>query len=170
MPLGGSYPYDVSKSCADLIAQSYAKTYQLPIAITRCGNLYGGGDFNWDRIIPGTIRAVIRKQAPIVRSNGQSIRDYFYVEDGVSAYITLAEKLLTDNLCGQSFNFSGDNSLKVIDVVEYILRLMQCNYKPIILNQSSNEIIEQRLDIQKAKTIFMLRMVFLLISHLPKNY
>ena len=92
-PLSGRHPYDVSKSCADLIAQAYATTYGLPVAITRCGNFYGGGDLNWNRIVPGTIRSVLRGERPVIRSDGQFIRDYFYVEDGAAAYLLLAEKL-----------------------------------------------------------------------------
>ena len=92
-PLEGRHPYDVSKSCADLIAQAYGKTYQLPVAITRCGNFYGGGDLNWNRIVPGTIRSVLRGERPVIRSDGQFVRDYFYVEDGAACYMLLAEKL-----------------------------------------------------------------------------
>src|SRR3984885_5988475 len=95
-PLEGRHPYDVSKSCADLIAQAYGKTYALPVAITRCGNFYGGGDLNWNRIVPGTIRSVLRGERPVIRSDGKFIRDYFYVEDGAAAYLLLAEKLLQD--------------------------------------------------------------------------
>ena len=94
-PLQGRHPYDVSKSCADLIAQSYACTYNLPVAITRCGNFYGGGDLNWNRIVPGTIRSILRGKQPVIRSDGQFVRDYFYIEDGAAAYTLLAEKLAT---------------------------------------------------------------------------
>ena len=97
MPLQGKHPYDVSKSCADLIAQSYARTFGVPVAITRCGNFYGGGDLNWNRVVPGTIRSVIRGQRPIIRSDGKFVRDYFYVEDGAAAYMLLAERLLHDS-------------------------------------------------------------------------
>ena len=95
MPLHGRHPYDVSKSCADLIAQSYACTYDLPVGITRCGNFYGGGDLNWNRVVPGTIRSVFRGERPVIRSDGQYVRDYFYVEDGAAAYMLLAERLLS---------------------------------------------------------------------------
>ncbi len=95
-PLEGRHPYDVSKSCADLIAQAYGVTYRLPVAITRCGNFYGGGDLNWNRIVPGTIRSILRGERPVIRSDGQFVRDYFYVEDGAAAYMLLAEKLLSD--------------------------------------------------------------------------
>ena len=108
-PLEGRHPYDVSKSCADLIAQAYGKTYNLPVAITRCGNFYGGGDLNWNRIVPGTIRSVLRNERPMIRSDGKFVRDYFYVEDGAAAYMLLAEKLLsTGRLRGQAFNFSNE--------------------------------------------------------------
>src|SRR6266403_1661024 len=106
-PLRGVHPYDVSKSCADLLAQSYAVTYGLPVAITRCGNFYGGGDLNWNRIVPGTIRSVLRGQRPVIRSDGQYVRDYFYVEDGAMVNMVLAEALARQpELRGQAFNFS----------------------------------------------------------------
>ena len=98
-PLRGRYPYDASKACADLVTQSYAATFALPVAITRCGNLYGGGDLNWNRIIPGTIRSVLRGEQPIIRSDGRSVRDYFFVEDGVAAYLLLAERLAATPSC-----------------------------------------------------------------------
>src|SRR5207245_4860435 len=111
-PLQGKHPYDVSKSCADLIAQTYANTYGSPVVITRCGNFYGGGDLNWNRIIPGTIRSVIRHERPIIRSDGQYIRDYFYVEDGAAAYTLLAERLAEQPaLSGEAFNFSNEHRL-----------------------------------------------------------
>src|SRR6202165_5926552 len=121
MPLQGRHPYDVSKSCADLIAQAYAVTYGLPVAITRCGNFYGGGDLNWNRLVPGTIRSVLRGQRPIIRSDGQYVRDYFYVEDGAAAYMLLAEQMAADpDLCGQAFNFSHEIQLTVLELVEKI--------------------------------------------------
>src|ERR1700726_4929714 len=109
MPLQGQHPYDVSKSCADLIAQSYAKSFQLPIAITRCGNFYGGGDLNWNRVVPGTVRSILRGQRPIIRSDGKYVRDYFYVEDGAASYLALAEALAGKaEVRGESFNFSNE--------------------------------------------------------------
>ncbi len=109
-PLEGRHPYDVSKSCADLIAQSYARSYGLPVGITRCGNFYGGGDLNWNRIVPGTIRSVLRGERPVIRSDGQYVRDYFYVEDGAAAYMLLAEELdARPELHGQAFNFSNES-------------------------------------------------------------
>ena len=122
-PLTGAHPYDVSKSCADLIAQAYADTYGLPVAITRCGNFYGGGDLNWNRIVPGTIRSVLRGERPVIRSDGQFVRDYFYVEDGAAAYMLLAEKLAGESrdLRGQAFNFSNEIQVTVLDLVNRIL-------------------------------------------------
>ncbi|HYT43470.1 MAG TPA: NAD-dependent epimerase/dehydratase family protein, partial [Methylomirabilota bacterium] len=117
----GSYPYDVSKSCADLIAQGYAKTYDLPIGITRCGNIYGGGDMNWDRIVPGTIRSLYQGKSPVIRSDGKFVRDYIHIEDTVAAYLCLAEKLASDSsYWGQAFNFSGRSPVSVLDLVEKI--------------------------------------------------
>ena len=117
-PLQGQHPYDVSKSAADLIANTYAKSFDLPVIITRCGNFYGGGDLNWNRIIPGTIRSVLRGQRPIIRSDGEYIRDYFYVEDGAAAYMLLAEQLASrSELKGQAFNFSNEIQVSVLCAV-----------------------------------------------------
>jgi CDP-glucose 4,6-dehydratase len=150
--LRGQHPYDVSKSAADLIAQSYAVTYRLPVVTTRCGNFYGGGDLNWNRIVPGTIRSVLRGQRPIIRSDGNYVRDYFYVEDGAAAYVLLAEKLAAaTELAGHAFNFSNESQLTVLELVERILTLMQADLKPEILNQSSNEIRNQYLSAAKAR-------------------
>jgi CDP-glucose 4,6-dehydratase len=152
-PLRAEHPYDVSKSCADLIAHAYARTYQLPVVITRCGNIYGGGDLNWNRIVPGTIRSLIRHQRPIIRSNGQLTRDYFYVNDAVEAYLMLAERLAADRgLIGQAFNFSNDQPLSVLQIVEQITRVMGSDLEPEVLNQASGEIADQYLDATRART------------------
>jgi len=151
-PLQGTYPYDVSKSCADLIAQSYAATFKLPVAITRCGNFYGGGDLNWNRIVPGTIRSVLRHQPPVIRSDGKFVRDYFYIEDGAAAYMLLAEKLAQNPaLAGSAFNFSNETPLSVSDLVARILKAMGSKLKPIIRNEPVSEIREQYLDADKAR-------------------
>jgi CDP-glucose 4,6-dehydratase len=151
-PLHGRHPYDVSKSCADLIAQTYAATYGLPVAITRCGNFYGGGDLNWNRIVPGTIRSVLRGQRPVIRSDGRYVRDYFYVEDGASVYTLLAEKLAQNrDLGGQAFNFSTGTPLTVLDLVNRILELMDSSLEPDVRNGASNEIRCQYLDSAKAR-------------------
>lgn len=151
-PLQGRHPYDVSKSCSDLVAQSYATTFGLPVVVTRCGNFYGGGDLNWNRIVPGTIRSVLRGQPPVIRSDGNYIRDYFYVEDGAAAYTLLAEKLAGDQeLAGQAFNFSNEIQVSVLDIVQQILKLMGSDLKPEIMNQTTNEIRHQYLSATKAR-------------------
>jgi CDP-glucose 4,6-dehydratase len=153
-PLQGRFPYDVSKSCADLLAQSYAHSFKLPVAITRCGNFYGGGDLNWNRVVPGTIRSILRGQAPVIRSNGQLIRDYFYIEDGANAYILLAEKLIeNEELAGQAFNFSNEIPMSVLEIVERISQLMGSEHQPIILNGAVNEILKQYLCSNKARRV-----------------
>ncbi len=150
-PLQGRYPYDVSKSAADLIAQSYAVTYGLPVAITRCGNFYGGGDLNWNRIVPGTIRSVIRGERPIIRSDGTYVRDYFYVEDGAASYLTLAEGLARKaELRGESFNFSTEHPMTVTELVDRVLKLMGADVKAEIRNEATNEIRAQYLSADKA--------------------
>jgi CDP-glucose 4,6-dehydratase len=151
-PLQGRFPYDVSKSCADLICLSYYATYKLPVAITRCGNLYGGGDLNFNRLIPGTIRSILRNEAPVIRSDGQFIRDYFYVRDAVGAYLRLAEAMPADGISGEAFNFGTEVPLSVTDVVQNLLRVMgREDLKPVILNQASREIRRQYLDCTKAR-------------------
>ncbi len=151
-PLQGQHPYDVSKSAADLIAHAYATSYALPVTITRCGNFYGGGDLNWNRIVPGTIRSILRKQRPIIRSDGNYIRDYFYVEDGAAAYMLLAEQLnARPELKGQAFNFSNETQVTVSEIVDKILSLMNSNLKPEIQNTVSNEIRHQYLSAEKAR-------------------
>lgn len=151
-PLQGEHPYDVSKSCADLIARTYAITYDLPIAITRCGNFYGGGDLNWNRIIPGTIRSILRGQPPVIRSNGKYVRDYFYVEDGAAAYMLLAEQLASKpGLKGDAFNFSNEIQMTVSEIVDRIISLMGSDLKPQVLNETNNEILHQYLSADKAR-------------------
>ncbi len=152
-PLQGQHPYDVSKSCADLIAHTYAVTYNLPVVITRCGNFYGGGDLNWNRIIPGTIRSILRGQNPIIRSNGQYVRDYFFVEDGAAAYMLLAEQLAEmPELKGEAFNFSNEIQITVSEIVDEILKLMNSKLQADILNETNNEILHQYLSSKKART------------------
>jgi len=151
-PLQGQHPYDVSKSAADLIAYTYAKSFDLPVTITRCGNFYGGGDLNWNRIIPGTIRSILRGQHPVIRSDGEYIRDYFYVEDGAAAYMLLAEQLATrPELKGQAFNFSNEIQVSVREIVNRILKEMNSNLSPDIRNEVSNEIRHQYLSAEKAR-------------------
>jgi CDP-glucose 4,6-dehydratase len=152
MPLQGCHPYDVSKSCADLLARTYAVSYKLPVAITRCGNFYGGGDLNWNRLVPGTVRSILRGQPPMIRSDGRYIRDYFYVEDGAHAYMVLAEALAArPELAGEAFNFSNELQIPVLDLVRGILRLMNSDLTPDVRNEASNEIVHQSLSAAKAR-------------------
>lgn len=151
-PVRGRNPYDVSKSCADLLAQMYAKSYGLPVCVTRCGNFYGGGDLNWNRLVPGTIRSVIRGHRPVIRSDGQFTRDYLYVEDGARAYMRLAEHLgQNPGLAGEVFNFSYERRMTVLDLVGQILAVMGSTLPPDVRNEASNEIRDQYLDASKAK-------------------
>jgi CDP-glucose 4,6-dehydratase len=152
--LQGRHPYDVSKSCADLIGQSYAASFGLPVAVTRCGNFFGGGDLNWNRLVPGTIRSVLRRQRPVIRSDGSLVRDYLYIEDGAAAYLMLAEKLAsTPELRGEAFNFSNQHPLPVRALVDRILRLMKSDLEPEVLNQAQREIPQQRLSAEKARRL-----------------
>jgi CDP-glucose 4,6-dehydratase len=152
MPLQGRHPYDVSKSCSDLIAQSYAVTYDLPVVVTRCGNFYGGGDLNWNRIVPGTIRSAIRGQRPVIRSDGTLIRDYFYVEDGAEAYMTLAQALANDRkLTGEAFNFSDERQVTVLELVRLILHQLHSDLVPDVRNETTHEIPHQHLSAAKAR-------------------
>jgi CDP-glucose 4,6-dehydratase len=150
-PLLGRHPYDVSKSCTDLIAAAYAKTYGMNVAVTRCGNFYGGGDLNWNRIVPGTIASVLRGARPVVRSDGKNVRDYLYVEDAADAYLTLAAAMSArDDLRGEAFNFSGNNRLSVLELVARTLALMGSDLVPDVRDEASNEIRDQYLDGAKA--------------------
>ena len=168
-PLQGRFPYDASKSAADLIAQSYAATYGMPVGITRCGNFYGGGDLNWNRIVPGTIRSVLQGERPIIRSNGKFVRDYIFVEDGAAAYMTLAEKMAErKDLAGQGFNFSNESPIDVLGLVTKILGLMGSKLEPVIQNQASNEIPEQFLSAEKARRELAWRPLFTLEQGLER--
>jgi CDP-glucose 4,6-dehydratase len=170
-PLEGRHPYDVSKSCADLIAQTYGKTYGLPVSITRCGNFYGGGDLNWNRIVPGTIRSVLRGERPVIRSDGKFVRDYFYVEDGAAAYMLLAERLLQGDpqVRGQGFNFSNEIQVTVTELVTMILRKMNSTLVPDIRNEASNEIVHQYLSAERARTQLNWSPLFTLEDGLTKT-
>ncbi len=153
-PLDGRHPYDMSKTCADLIAQSYASTYSVPVAITRCGNFFGGGDLNWNRLVPGTIRSVLRGERPVLRSDGSMVRDYLYVEDGALAYLALAEKLSGDALLrGEAFNFSYEQPLSALDMTKRVLAALGSTLEPRILGEASHEIPAQWLSAKKARAV-----------------
>ena len=153
-PLQGLHPYDVSKSCADLIAQSYHHTYRLPVTIARCGNIFGGGDLNWSRIVPGTVRSLLRGERPIIRSNGKFVRDYIYVKDVVRAYLQLAECLEDEFVRGEAFNFSNEQPVTVLELVAKIQRLMDSDHiEPEIRNTAWGEIPDQHLSSAKARGV-----------------
>jgi len=169
-PLQGRHPYDVSKSCADLIAHTYAHSFGLPVVITRCGNFYGGGDLNWNRIVPGTIRSILRGQRPVIRSDGNYIRDYFYVEDGAAAYMLLAERLAENPaLRGEAFNFSNELQMTVLELVQEILRRMGSALTPEIRCEASNEIRHQYLSAEKARRVLGWRPLFTLDEGLERT-
>lgn len=149
--LQGRHPYDVSKSCADLIALSYFHSFRLPVCVTRCGNLYGGGDLNWNRIVPGTIRSVVRGERPVIRSDGTFVRDYFYVKDAVAAYLHLAQCMDDRALHGEAFNFSNETQVTVLELVRHVLQVMGSALQPDVRNEAKNEIARQYLSAKKAR-------------------
>lgn len=154
MPLQGRHPYDVSKSCADLIASTYAHTYGLPVAVARCGNIYGGGDLNWSRIVPGTIRSLLNDQRPILRSDGTFTRDYVYIRDVVEAYLLLALRAGATGVRGEAFNFGPERPLSVLEITQKIQALMgRLDLAPVILDQARAEIRDQYLDSGKARRL-----------------
>lgn len=169
--LGGLNPYDVSKVCADLLAQSYFHTYGIPLAIARSGNFYGPGDLNFSRIIPGTIRSLVNNQDPVIRSDGTYLRDYFYIEDAVEAFLTLGVSLARDNIKGQAFNFGTETPTQVIDVVRQLVDLSgKRRLKPVVLNQAENEIKAQYLSCKKARELLKWRHKTDLRKGLAKSY
>ncbi len=161
MPLNGRYPYEVSKSCADLLAQAYYHAYALPVAIARCGNVYGGGDLNWSRIVPTTIRSYLKGERPLIRSDGTYVRDYIYVRDVAQAYLRLAECLGETSVQGQAFNFSTESPITVLELVQTIQRLMDTQHiETQILDRAHGEIRSQYLSAKKARTVLAWRPEF----------
>lgn len=150
-PLQGRHPYDVSKSCTDLIAQSYFHTFKLPVSITRCGNLFGPGDLNFNRIIPGTILSILRNEPPIIRSDGLFVRNYFYVKDAAAGYLAIAQN--PEKTAGQAFNIGPDDRYSVLEITNLILRLMGSSLVPVVKNEATNEIREQYLSVAKVKAM-----------------
>tara|TARA_Y100000310_G_scaffold334203_1_gene413377 strand:+ start:2279 stop:3253 length:975 start_codon:yes stop_codon:yes gene_type:complete len=169
--LQGRFPYDASKSCADILAQTYYTTYNLPIAITRCGNIFGGGDLNFDRIVPETMKNLIHNKNPVIRSDGQFIREYFYVKDSANAYITLAENLNRKEIKGEAFNFGSGVPLKVIELVDKIIETSRkTDLKPEILNEAKAEIVSQYLSVEKAKKLLNWKPKYTLEEGLKETY
>lgn len=153
-PLRAHHPYAVSKSCADLIARSYARSFDIPLAVTRCSNLFGGGDLNWDRLIPGTIRSVLQGQPPIIRSDGAFQRDYLYVADAIAAYLTLAARLPDEHVAGEPFNFGIGAPVKARDVVSTVIAVSKHpDLEPVILDEVTNEIRDEYLNTSKANDV-----------------
>ncbi len=150
--LGGRYPYDASKACTDILAQSYFVTYRLPVGITRCANLYGGGDYNYDRVIPGTIRSILRNEIPIIRSDGSPERDYMYVKDAVNGYMMLAENLDKNEIRGEAFNMGTGKPVSALNVVNEVIKAMGKKVQPKILlkEKIKGEIDKQYLESSKA--------------------
>ncbi len=153
MPLAGRHPYDVSKSCTDLLATAYAETYGLPTTIARCGNIFGPGDLNWSRIVPGTIRSLLRNERPVLRSTGANIRDYIYVADVVDAYLVLAEAIDRPDVRGQAFNFSPGTRINVLEITRAISHLMESRLEPVVLGTATHEILDQTLNSGKAREL-----------------
>ncbi|MFL5240992.1 MAG: GDP-mannose 4,6-dehydratase [Gemmataceae bacterium] len=150
-PLRAHHPYDVSKACADMLGLTYYQTYGLPVCVTRCGNFFGGGDLNWNRLIPGTIRSILRGQRPVIRSDGSYVRDYFYVKDGAEAYMQLAECMAgRPDVVGQAFNFSNEVQVTAEEMVCLITRHMQSDLEPDIRGEATHEIKHQYLSAAKA--------------------
>lgn len=156
MPLLASNPYDASKACTDILARCYQSSFGLPLATSRCANVYGGGDLNFSRLIPGTIRSALLRERPVVRSDGTPVRDYLHVEDAVNAYLVLGERLGEADVQGHAFNFGADNPIRTIDLVRMILELCEAtDLEPHILGQGPQlgEIDRQYLDSRKAGAV-----------------
>jgi CDP-glucose 4,6-dehydratase len=153
LPLNGIYPYDASKACADVLARSYARTFGMPVAVTRMANVYGGGDPNLSRIVPGTVRSILAGERPVIRSDGTPLRDYVYVEDAVEGYLTLADSL--PGTAGEAFNFGSNSPISALDLVELILERAGSELRPEILGRGRlhGEIDRQYLDSSKAERV-----------------
>jgi CDP-glucose 4,6-dehydratase len=151
MPLHGRAPYEASKSCTDLVAQSYAATYDLPVTIARCGNVYGGGDLNWSRIVPGTIRSLLQGHQPYIRSDGTAVRDYLHVDDVVAAYLQLADQSDRPGVAGEAFNFSDESPLTVMEIYRAVCDEVGGWVEPFVADAATGEIPDQRLDATKAR-------------------
>jgi CDP-glucose 4,6-dehydratase len=152
-PLAGRRPYEVSKSCTDLLAQAYAESYGVPVAIARCGNVYGGGDLNWSRIVPGTVRSLLLGETPVIRSDGTFVRDYLHVDDVVDAYLALADGLDHGVLVGTACNFSDEAPCTVLELYDAICAAVGTRVEPEIQSRAAGEITEQYLDAGRAREL-----------------
>lgn len=151
MPLEGRQPYEVSKSCTDLVTASYARTYGLPTTIARCGNIYGGGDLNWSRLVPGTIRSLLRQEQPVLRSDGTFVRDYLHVDDVVDAYLQLGAALPDERVTGEAYNFSDEAPRTVMEIYQAVCQAMKADVEPLILGRAAGELKDQYLSAAKAR-------------------
>ncbi len=154
MRLDPAHPYDVSKACGELLARSYTRTYGLPVAVARCGNIFGGGDLNWSRIVPGTIRAALLREPLIIRSNGRLVRDYFFVKDAAEAYLALGEQVHRPEVSGEAFNFSMETPLSVLDLVARLQKLLAApGLDTVIAETAQDELTHQALSAKKARDV-----------------
>lgn len=167
-PLKGLHPYDCSKTCSDMLAKTYHNTYDLPVAIARCGNIYGGGDLNFDRIIPATVRSLIFDESPVIRSDGTFVRDYIYVMDAVNGYLKLAENL--NKVKGEAFNFGTEQPISVLDLVKMIIKISNKKLEPKIMGTAKAEIKEQYLSSKKAKELLNWKQEYSLVDGLEETY
>ena len=169
-PLGAQFPYDVSKACADLIAQMYYNSFGLPVTVARCGNVYGEGDLNWSRIVPGTIRSLLNKTSPIIRSDGKYVRDYIYVQDVAQAYLELADVSGDEGIAGEAFNFSNETPVTVLEMVAEIASALDVSdILPTVLNEAQGEIKNQYLSSEKARELLGWKARFSLSQGLQKT-
>ena len=167
--LDARYPYDTSKLCTDFLTRSYVVTYGLPATIARCGNIYGGGDLNWDRIVPGTIRWLLANERPILRSNGRLTRDYVYVKEVVGAYETLAEQVERPEVRGEAFNFSAEKPMSVLEIVAAVTDAVGSTLRPDIRDTAVGEIRDQYLDSSRARQVLGWRTTWTLESALAET-
>ena len=168
-PLDAKYPYDTSKLCTDFITRSYAASYGLPATIARCGNIYGGGDLNWGRIVPGTIRWLLAGERPILRSDGTLTRDYVYVKEVVAAYEALAEHVHRPEVRGEAFNFSAAKPLNVLEIVAAVTRAMGSALTPDVRSTAVGEIRDQYLDPSRAQRVLGWRSTWTLEAALEET-
>ena len=152
--LQGSHPYDVSKSCTDLISLTYHNTYGTPVCVTRCGNIFGPGDMNFNRIIPGTMLCIMKNQNPVIRSDGSPMRDYVYVQDIARAYMMLAEHMDDPSIHGKAFNFGTGEPVSVLELTQKILKVVgREDLKPNVQNNAHGEILHQYLSSTMAREV-----------------
>jgi CDP-glucose 4,6-dehydratase len=153
-PLEAQQPLAASKVCADLLARSYFASFSLPVCVARCGSLFGGGDLNWDRLVPGAIQAVLHNQRPVLRAESQPARDYLYVKDAAAAHLRLAECMaLRPDVVGQAFNFPGETPLGGVQIMQRILAALSSSLEPDVRGGAARALSPRRLSGLKARTV-----------------